>query len=319
MNYRTEIAHQFIQKQLSSRTDIVGVLLVGSVSRGEDTASSDIDLRFIVEGKAGETLDRENADGWEQGVYIDATFASHEIYTDLEKILENPVRANDMNSGVIVYDATGLLMQLQTQTRREFMKPERITARVQPLVSRLEQEIIHLQEAMTNNDALRMCVWAGRVMFRLAVIPLMRRGIAPSSTRHLIQLGAVDPALKASLFELEGTTHMNEADALQRFQIAARLNSACDVSSWGQLTEYMIRKANWLAQNGCPREALHGMWNNNGFRANDCLKCSDPQTIANAEAIAREWLQAMGWKGQAVLAAKMEMVKMIQQEIEPAA
>jgi hypothetical protein len=316
MNSRTEIAHQFIQKQLSSRSDIVGVLLVGSVSRGEDTASSDIDLRFMVEGKDNETLDRENADGWEQGVYIDATFASRDIYMDLEKILENPVRANDMHSGVIVYDPTGLLAQLQIETRREFMKPERIATRVQPLVGYLGRDIANLQDAMTSDDALRMCVWAGRVLFRFAVIPLMRRGVAPSSTRHIIQLGAVDPELKASLFEIEGTTHMNEADALQRFQIAARLNSACDVSSWGQLTEYMIRKANWLAQNGYPREALHGMWNNNGFRANDCLKCNDPQVIDNAGAIARKWLRAMGWEGQDALAAKMEMIEIISQSSE---
>ena len=47
---RLEIAKQFVQEQLGKRDDIIGVIVAGSVARGEDIEGSDIDLGFIVKG-----------------------------------------------------------------------------------------------------------------------------------------------------------------------------------------------------------------------------------------------------------------------------
>ena len=44
---RIEIARNFIQEQIRKRDDLVGAIVIGSVSRGEDVEPSDIDISLI--------------------------------------------------------------------------------------------------------------------------------------------------------------------------------------------------------------------------------------------------------------------------------
>jgi predicted nucleotidyltransferase len=185
MRRHLEIAQSFVQEQLQQRQGIVGVLLVGSVAYGEETAFSDIDLRLIVQVEPGTELDRTGIDGWRDGVYMDALPVERADYADLEKILDHSIRANDLNSGLILYDPTGFLAEMQSATRAVFMAPERVAQRLQHLLERGPQNIRNLQQAIETHDSIRICIFTGRLVFGMALIPLIHQGIAPSSVRHL--------------------------------------------------------------------------------------------------------------------------------------
>jgi len=53
---RLEIAKQLVAEQVTKRDDVVGALLFGSVARGEDTDTSDIDLAIYVRKETGEGM-----------------------------------------------------------------------------------------------------------------------------------------------------------------------------------------------------------------------------------------------------------------------
>ncbi|MFQ5795445.1 MAG: nucleotidyltransferase domain-containing protein [Candidatus Bipolaricaulia bacterium] len=189
-----EIAKKFVQEQLQKRDDLVGALLVGSVAKGEETEFSDIDLRLIVERVQEDLAKRVGIDAWREGVYIDAFPVPRKIYTDIEKILEHPIRANDLNTGLILYDPTGVLAQTQKETQAKFMAPKWLAVRVKFLIEPLPQHIFDLQEAIGAKDHLKICFHTGRIVMGFALIPLIQNGIAPSSTRHMIQLGELSGA-----------------------------------------------------------------------------------------------------------------------------
>jgi predicted nucleotidyltransferase len=49
-----EMARRFAAAQIAKRTDVIGVLVFGSVARGEATETSDIDLAIYVKEDTGE-------------------------------------------------------------------------------------------------------------------------------------------------------------------------------------------------------------------------------------------------------------------------
>jgi hypothetical protein len=199
------IARGFVEEQLQQRSDVKGVLLVGSVARDEATPFSDIDLRFILEG---ETQHLARIDGWREGVYIDGTPESLALYSSLESILSHTIRANDMSTGHILYDPETFLTNLQREVRVQFMDYRWLSHRVKLIADRIPPGLEKLETAITSNDLLSVCHHAGRLTFQLALLPLIQRGISPSSTRHLAQLGFVLPDLKKQLCELEGSARM---------------------------------------------------------------------------------------------------------------
>ena len=111
---RIEIAKKFIQEQIRKRDDIVGAIVTGSVSRGEEVEPSDIDMSLIVEGNV-EGHQRGGVDTWQDGVYIDAKTVLEGDYADLEKVLQNPFRATHINDGLILYDPTGFFTRMQKE------------------------------------------------------------------------------------------------------------------------------------------------------------------------------------------------------------
>jgi predicted nucleotidyltransferase len=318
MSRHLEIAKRFVQEYRQKRKNLVGALLVGSAAHGEETEFSDVDLRLIVEAAPGEELDRNGIDAWREGIYIDALPVARQDYTDLEKILANPIRANDMNSGLILFDDIGQLAQLQLKTQAVFMAPHQVARRVQHLAGRIPCGILRLREAIESKDPLNIWIHAGRLLFGLALIPLIQQGIAPSSIRHLSQLGTLSMMLKERFCALEGSTNMEKEDVLAIFPIFARLTSAGDTSQWGNMPGYIVKKIEWMARNGYHREAIHAMWINGNFRANDCLQGNDPSTIAVAEQLAQDWFRNVNWEGADVLDKRLKQITMLWEDIRAA-
>lgn len=302
MNNFLKIARGFVEEQLQQRSDIKGVLLVGSVARDEATPFSDIDLRFILEV---ETQHLARIDGWREGVYIDGTPESLALYSSLESILSHTIRANDMNTGHILYDPENFLTDLQREVQAQFLDNRWLSRRVKLIADRIPPGLEKLEAAITNNDSLSLCHYAGRLTFQLALLPLIQRGISPSSTRHLAQLGFVLPQLKEQLCKLEGSLHMTPEGALNLSDIIERWGGIYHEQKQSKLGSYMLEKARWMARNNLHREAVHALWINSSFKAYDCLQSQQEIVRQNGTLLAHEWLASLGWEGKSTREQKL--------------
>ena len=227
---RIEIAKKFIQEQIRKRDDIVGAIVTGSVSRGEEVEPSDIDISLIVEGNV-EGHQRGGVDTWQDGVYIDAKTGLEGDYADLEKVLQNPFRATHINDGLILYDPTGFFTRMQKEVRVVFMEPKWVGMRVQFWLERTRKNMSGLQESVEVRDPLGICEHVEGILWGFTSVPLLRLGITPSSTRALVQLGKTSDKLKESICEWEGSSKMNADDVLALLSLSLEGVSFMDTSS----------------------------------------------------------------------------------------
>ena len=301
-----EIARDFVHEQLAIRQDTKGVLLVGSVAKNDATEFSDIDLRFIL---SSEVQYGQRIDTWKDNVYLDGTAESFEHYSSVESILSYPIRANDMNYGQILYDPEGFFADLQYNVHQEFMNPYWISRRVQLIAERITPGFENLQKAILERDTLAICHYAGRLQFQFALIPLIARGISPSSTRHLALLGSIQPELKTIICKLEGSSAMSSDDVLQLTDIIEaweKLNHK-EIS---HLNKYMLEKAKWMARHGLHKEAVHVLWINVSFKTHPELQSNDPSVKQQAIQLASDWLNSVDWKEQRLSSKLLEVTNL---------
>ncbi|MEZ4617380.1 MAG: nucleotidyltransferase domain-containing protein [Caldilineaceae bacterium] len=209
---RIEIAKRYLEELLHQRQDIVATWVVGSVARGEETAFSDIDLVLMAAG-TGE-INRAGLDTWREGIYIEAALVFQHEYTDLETVLNNPFKATHLNDALILYDPYGFVTQHQNAVRTVFMQPQWLGKRLAFWLEQTRTTYTQFMEAIQFADALQLRAALGLFTFGCASIPLLRAGVKPSSSRGLVLLGPVAPAIKTQLAKLEGSTTMSVVDVL---------------------------------------------------------------------------------------------------------
>jgi len=313
---RVEIAKKFIREQIRGRDDIVGAIVTGSVSRGEEVEPSDIDMSLIVD-RNGEGHQRGGVDIWQDGVCIDAKTALEGDYADLEKVLQNPFRATQINDGLILYDPTGVFTRMQKEVRVVFMEPKWVSMRVQFWLERARKHMSGLRESVEVRDPLGICENVGEILWGFTSVPLLRLGITPSSTRALVQLGETSAKLKESICEWEGSSKMNADDVLAWLALVSGGVSLTDTSRWGVLpTEYIVKKIEWMASNDLHQEAFHMLWIGMGEHAIDWRKRGDARIRSKGSELAQRWLEGIGWEGKVVLEEKQKMAKALLKEIE---
>ena len=310
---RLEIAKQYLTEVLRQRQDIVAAWLAGSVARGEETALSDIDLALMVAGTG--VVNRAGLDTWREGIYIEAGLVYQQDYADLETVLNNPFQATHMNDALILYDPTGFVTQLQNAVRPVFMQPQWLDKRLTYWVESTRTTYAQFREAMLATDPLHICAVLGMFTLSCASIPILRAGITPSSSRTLLQLTALDPALKAQLAAFEGSAHMTAGGVLALEPLLQEMIPWID-PTYGQLPIYFIRKALWMAQQGDPQAALHALWLVILVAAEGCLQRHDPAVLATGRDLAQRWLQQIGMNEPASLAVKLQSAEVLLHQVE---
>ncbi|MBT4498838.1 MAG: nucleotidyltransferase domain-containing protein [Gemmatimonadetes bacterium] len=313
---RIEIAKKFIEEQRQKRDDIIGAVVVGSVARGEDTESSDIDLSLIFEGGVEGEIQRSENGTWRDGVLIDSALKSKESYTDLEKILQNPFQATHMNDALILYDPTGFFTQLQQEVRAVFMEPQWLSKRLQFFLKYAQKGVAGFKNAIAAGDPLEICGNACLILGGVVTIPLLRMGKTPSSTRNLAQLGEISKELRERICVLEGSHEKSVDDVLALLAPFSEFGTLNEKSLWGGLSEYLIKKVEWMAKNGLSREAFHTMCFWSFFPFSGFGGREKPQLQPEEYRLVQSWLEKVGWEGKEVLDAKLQMIESIMKEME---
>ena len=308
---RMALARKYVQLQRQKRDDIIAAWVGGSVARGEETESSDIDLILMVAGDAGgqDFGSRGATDTWQDGVYIEATLASQSSYADLEEVLTDPFRVTDINYARILYDPTGVCTQLQQQVQAVFMEPQWLGKRLHFWVELAREQVTALRGAVAKSEWLGICYPAGWFSCAYVSVPVLRAGIAPSSTRGLAQLGALSEQSKRRLSAFEGSEQLSSEDVQALEPILTEWLPSSDRPTWGQLPEYFIKKALWFSQQGLTQEALHVMWLMVGGNAEygrkleptaERARSGEPGTIPDTRRpppIRRHWRQSRAFRG----------------------
>jgi hypothetical protein len=312
---RLALADRFIQAQLEKRPDIIGAWVGGSTARGEETESSDIDVSLVIAGDTGQRLGaRAGVDGWQEGIYFDAGYRSGSDFADLETVMQNPFSATHMNHALLRYDPTGHFTRLQEEVRAVYMQPHWLAKRLHYWLAVARTHVASFQTAIATDDLLRLGDHAAWATFAFISLPLLRRGITPSSSRGLIQLGTVASEIQAQIYAFEGSRTLNTASVLVLEPMLREWLALVDRTKHGHLGDYFVHKALWLAQQGYPQAAFHVMLGVSGPVAEDCRQ--DAAKAALATELAQRWLPAIGWTGPAVLAEKVALAQLLLQEME---
>jgi predicted nucleotidyltransferase len=165
MQNRLEIAKQYLDDLLHRRDDLVGATLTGSVARGQDTEFSDIDLKLITVDDPDGDLVRDGVDGWSAGIYIDAGLVAQKEYREVEAVLSNPFKASYLYEGLILYDPTDFLAQLQRVVRLRYLEPKWVRERQLYWVEYARTSLTQLCEGVSLKEPLPLCAgWAGLPM-----------------------------------------------------------------------------------------------------------------------------------------------------------
>jgi predicted nucleotidyltransferase len=316
MDNRIEIAKKFIQEQIRKRDDIFGAIVTGSVSRGEEVESSDLDILIILSGN-GENHQRGGVDTWKDGVYIDAKIVLGGDFADIEEVLRNPFRATQINDGIILYDPTGFFSHIQKEVQRNFMALKWVRMRVQFWLKSALKHMSGLQESVEVRDPLGICEHVGGILWAFTSVPLLRLGITPGNTSTLVQLGKTSNELKERICEWEGSSNMDEDDVLGFLSLILEGLSFMDSSRWGILpTEHVVNKIKWMTSNDLPREAFHVLWIGMGVLAQEWRRSEDAWIKFKGSELTQRWLESIGWDGKEVLKEKKIMAEAILKEIE---
>jgi predicted nucleotidyltransferase len=172
-----------IVEEARADDEIVGILLTGSVARGDALPGTDIDLRFILVDGASRAFDSRPRNG----ILIERGFA--DLMTAQTELRSNSMNVYAYLDGRILYDPFGVLASLNSEARKRFdefevSKEER--ARTAFLLGCARDKI---RVAMDGGDLLRAAFVAGTTSWGII------EGLWAASNRPLPPNSSVRPHL----------------------------------------------------------------------------------------------------------------------------
>jgi predicted nucleotidyltransferase len=105
---------QEILDESSQQSDIIGILLTGSVARGDVLPGSNLDLRFLLTSDSNRSFSAE----LRQGILVERGYA--DMSKALSKLDSNPMEVYAYLDGRVLFDPQGALADLTEQARQRF-------------------------------------------------------------------------------------------------------------------------------------------------------------------------------------------------------
>jgi predicted nucleotidyltransferase len=175
---------QEIVEEASRQEEIIGVLLSGSVARGDALPGADLDLRFILAPGAKREFQRGLRDGVlvELG-YADVTLAQAELET-------NPMEVYAYLDGRILYDPQGVLAHLQTLAQRRFATYQLPEPERERIIIWLEAARFKIRVAEREGQLLKAAFATGTVSWQII------EGLWAANNKPLPPNGSIWPHLK---------------------------------------------------------------------------------------------------------------------------
>jgi hypothetical protein len=152
---------QEIIDEASQQPDIIGILLTGSVARGDALPGSDLDLRFLLTPGSSRPFSTE----WRQGILVERGYA--DISKARRKLESNPMEIYGYLDGHILFDPQGVLADLREQARQRFAAYRVPDDERREIAHWLLSSRIKLTAALAARDTLKAAYLASTVSWQL--------------------------------------------------------------------------------------------------------------------------------------------------------
>ncbi|GHO76780.1 DNA polymerase subunit beta [Ktedonobacter sp. SOSP1-85] len=152
---------QEIIEEASGQEEIIGILLTGSVARGDALPGADLDLRFILTPGARRAFHR----GLRQGVLVEQEYA--DAAGTQYKLETNPMEVYAYLDGCILFDPQGILALLKEQAQRRFETYRISEQEREKITSWLEAARFKIRVAERGGHLLKAAFVAGTVSWQV--------------------------------------------------------------------------------------------------------------------------------------------------------
>ncbi|MEQ7006767.1 nucleotidyltransferase domain-containing protein [Actinopolymorpha sp. B17G11] len=197
--------------------DVVGVLLTGSLARGDALPGTDIDLRLIL----ADGLHRPAQQELRDGILVERGYS--DVATARATLEANPMHVYAYLDGRILYDPLGVLPSLRQQAQRRFDTYQVTGQERSDLAARLRYPQDKIRVAMSGGDLLKAAFVTGTSSWGIM------EGLWAANNRPLPPNSSVQPHLQ----DLAGPADV-EALYRQLFlsETRERVRVALDLFDW---------------------------------------------------------------------------------------
>lgn len=163
---------------------ITGILLTGSLARGDALPGTDIDLRFVL----ADGLSRPSHSGLRDGVLVERGYADEAAAR--ATLDQNPMHVYAYLDGRILYDATGALPRLGHHARHRFDTYQVTDHERSDLAARLRYPRDKIRVALGGGDLLKAAFVTGTSSWAIM------EGLWAANNRPLPPNSSVQPHLR---------------------------------------------------------------------------------------------------------------------------
>lgn len=209
---------QEIVNETCQQADVLGVLLTGSVARGDALPGSDLDLRFILSPGHHQAFQSEVR----QGILIERGFADPALAQS--KLEANPMEVYAHLDGRILYDPAAILAQLRIQAQHLFDTYQVPEKEQRAIAYWLMSARLKMEAALAAHDLFKAAFIASTTSWK------MLEGLWASNSKPMPPTGAVWVHLKDLS---KGPTDMEALlQTLFIGETQERIQAALDVMGW---------------------------------------------------------------------------------------
>jgi predicted nucleotidyltransferase len=213
-----DVLLQEIVDEARTHEDILGILLTGSVARGDALPGSDLDLRFILSPGHSRTFQSE----FRRGILIERGYA--DLAQAQSKLKTNPMEVYAYLDGQILYDPAAILIQLRAQAQKYFETYQITEKEQQAIAYWLMSARLKMETALRANDLLKAAFIASTTSWKIL------EGLWATNSRPIPPSGSVWIHLKDLS---KGPPHVAESlKTLFCGETQQRIQTAIDLIGW---------------------------------------------------------------------------------------
>ena len=206
------LLQQIVDEEIHQK-DILGVLLIGSVARGDALPGADLDLRFMLALGVSRKAETEV----HQGILIERSYA--DMAQAQSKLTTNPMKIYNYLDGRILFDPKGLLVQLKEQAIQRFETYQYTQQERESIAYWLKSARLKMNVALAAGDIRKAAFVATTTSWEILVglWAANEKPMPPNSSVwfHLKDLSNAPHGLETMLHSLFcGETHMRVYTAI---------------------------------------------------------------------------------------------------------
>jgi hypothetical protein len=293
---RMQLAQTFVDEIRNRYPSIQGAWVFGSVARGTDKDGSDIDIALVYSNLS---LQSPIQSQWRDGVFYETVPFPQEMLSSPSQIADDPILEAYIVNGVILFDPTGAIAELQRSLRVVASDPNRPRERVQIAIRRMEQSIRDLRASIQKDDTSNICT--GVVCIVLSVLSAVRYAaqLSTSSMRKPSQIIQCNKELGRLAVVFEGGAQATSETLYIGKEICQDLLALSPQASRGKM-QHAAKEADELMDRGAVSDAIDAIW---WIAAKSTIS---PGKESESRLLQCKWLEAVGWSKNESREKKLE-------------